>query len=158
MSDETITFETYWVGGHGAQDRAKNLTNAVDEALHTLNYATMAGHGGAEAPIQIWEHLGSLQNGTSLLPQSLTQMAARLESMDQNGTLRLAVPGDPAEAAAKTIEALNAAARAAEQLAAALARAQGACSNLKLDKQTGVAVGRAYGDPNDYDFDDENED
>ena len=78
---ETITFETYWVGGKGAFKRAMNLATAVEEALHTFAYATMPGAGGGEGPGQIYGHLGSPYVGTGNLRQALEQMATQITNM-----------------------------------------------------------------------------
>ena len=158
--DGTITFETHWVGGRGAQDRATVLARAFEESARTINYATMHGAGGAEAPSQIYSLLASLYTGTGALPQVLRQLAARLAEMNEAGSLQIRQgdADDVNEAVVRADRDLAEAAQAAEQLTAALQRVQNAISAVGMTEQAGAAVGRAYGDPDDYDFDDENED
>ena len=160
MSDETVTLKTRWVGGHGAPDRARTLVSAFEGSAHTLNYATAHGAGGAESPSQIYSLLAGLYTGTGHLPQGLRQLAARLAEMNEAGSLdmRQGDPDDVTEAVIRANRDLHTAAQAAEQMTAALRRAQNAISAVGMTEQAGAAVDRAYGDPNDDDNDDENED
>lgn len=160
-SDEgTITFQTHWVGGHGALDRAMTLVRAFEEAAHTLNYATWNGAGGAESPSQIYSLLAGLYTGTGYLPQGVKQLSARLAEMNEAGSLhiRQGDAEDVDEAVIRADRALTEAAAAAEQLTAALQRAQSAISAVGMTEQAGAAVDRAYGDPTEYNYIDENED
>lgn len=127
---ETITFETYWVGGKGAFKRASNLTTAVEEALHTFAYATMPGAGGGEGPGQIYGHLGSLYVGTGNLRQALEQMAVQITSMGQEDRMYHADGDSVPESAAATVDALLRAAAGAGQLTELLKQAQNAIAPL----------------------------
>ena len=127
---ETITFETYWVGGRGAYKRANNLTTAIEEALHTLTYAAAPGAGGAEGPGQIYGHLGSLYTGTGNLRQALEQMARQIQTMGRQDRMYHANGGSVAKSAAATTDALLAAAAGADKLTELLQQAQNAIAPL----------------------------
>ena len=71
-----IEFETYWRGGDGATARAQALAAAASEALHTLNYATMAQGGAMDYPSHA-DHLVSALGSTVARMPSSTACASR---------------------------------------------------------------------------------
>jgi hypothetical protein len=143
---DTVSFETYWHGGKGAERRARGLSQAIEDAAHTLAYAVEAGAGGAEAPNHIYAHLGNLYSGASYLAEALDRMADRLAGMNRNGVLAHADDQDPGPDAAASIAALRQAASGARDLNLMLQNAQNKITHLKLTDQAGAKVWEKYGD------------
>lgn len=128
-----IAFNTYWYGGAGAIERAQNLAEAGVEAVHTLNYATMAGNGGMAYPSHAGHLLGALRSMVGHMPQLLDQIGDFVDGFAGDERLYHDQPGkDAAGAALRGREEMRHAAALADALMHALSRADATMSHLGL--------------------------
>lgn len=125
-----IEFETYWVGGYEAVRRAQSLAEASAEAVHTLNYATMATSDALAYPSHAGHIVGGIRSTVGYMPQLFEQLSDFLgqgiERMyDDRGDSH-----NPRETAQSAQAILAAAAEQAERLVDTLSRAQTAIDHL----------------------------
>lgn len=126
-----IEFETYWRGGDGATARAQALAAAASEALHTLNYATMAQGGAMDYPSHADHLVSALGSTVGRMPQLLDQIGDFVERFATDPRLYHDQPGkDAAGTIPRAREEMRHAATLAEALMHALGRASATLSHL----------------------------
>jgi hypothetical protein len=121
--------------GPHSPDYTKQVGNALAEAFHVLNYATLPHEGapGLEYPSDVYSLLGALYTGTERLPQLMAQLTGFLDGQGDSGTLADDRGRAPGTQIAQASYHLGEAHTCAQEMTTALKRAQSAISGLYVE-------------------------
>lgn len=135
-----IEIETYWYGGADADRRCVDLAQAAAEAVHTLNYATMAGPSrGLVYPSNVGSVLSGIAAAVGHMRQLCEQLADFVDELGEDDRLYHDQDKNPVTSTENTRIALHRAAALTDTLGDALNNAYSHVNHLGMRDGVGQA-------------------